>query len=166
MVGRAAGRRPLHALEIGCGEGIFTTMLAPLCASVLAVDVSEVALSRARERCAEFDHVRFCCWDVCSDPPLGTFGIVVCMDVVDTIHWPPAQRRAIAKVDRSVAPRGSLIVTAVLQSPVVENANWGRRLGRGGQNIVARFSAQDRRLVRRETHLTDHHILTRFAASR
>ena len=41
-------RRYLRALEIGCAGGAFTRQLAPLCEELLAVDVSEHAIERAR----------------------------------------------------------------------------------------------------------------------
>lgn len=39
-----------RALEIGCGEGLFTQMLAPRCRSLLAVDISSRAVRRAQVR--------------------------------------------------------------------------------------------------------------------
>ena len=42
------GRRYRRALEIGCGAGAFTRMLAPLCAELVAIDVEEHAIERAR----------------------------------------------------------------------------------------------------------------------
>jgi predicted TPR repeat methyltransferase len=38
------------ALELGCGSGVFTSHLADIADRVLAVDISETALDRARER--------------------------------------------------------------------------------------------------------------------
>ena len=37
-----------RALELGCGAGSFTRHLAPLCGHVVAVDISESAIARAR----------------------------------------------------------------------------------------------------------------------
>ncbi len=45
------------ALEIACAEGHFTGQLAPLVKSLMAVDISMVALERAAESCKEFDHI-------------------------------------------------------------------------------------------------------------
>jgi SAM-dependent methyltransferase len=42
------GRRYPRALEIGCGGGSFTRLLAPLCTELVAIDVSERAIERAR----------------------------------------------------------------------------------------------------------------------
>ncbi|MCC4234125.1 nodulation S family protein [Sphingobium soli] len=45
-----ADRRYTHAFEIGCAHGVLTGHLAPLCDSLLAVDISTKALAKARER--------------------------------------------------------------------------------------------------------------------
>src|SRR5262249_60699373 len=41
-----------RAIELGCAEGMFTEMLAPRVDHLLAVDISDVALERARAQCA------------------------------------------------------------------------------------------------------------------
>lgn len=45
-----ADRRYAHALEIGCAHGVLTGYLAPLCDSLLAIDISTRALVKARDR--------------------------------------------------------------------------------------------------------------------
>jgi len=52
------------AFEPGCSIGELTALLAPLCADLLATDVSRTAVERARKRCAMFSHVRFECDDL------------------------------------------------------------------------------------------------------
>lgn len=47
------------AFEIGCSIGVLTARLAPLCQSLLAIDVNEKALDQARARCASLPNVRF-----------------------------------------------------------------------------------------------------------
>jgi 2-polyprenyl-3-methyl-5-hydroxy-6-metoxy-1,4-benzoquinol methylase len=42
------GRRYRRALEIGCGNGAFTRLLARLADDVIALDISEAAIDRAR----------------------------------------------------------------------------------------------------------------------
>lgn len=158
------GRDWPRALEVGCGEGLFTSKLAARCGSVLAVDVSGVALARAREHCSRFEHVRFAEWDARVDPPFGRFDLVVCMDVICDIHRPLAQRRALAKVAGSVATGGRLVVSAVIQDALIEDAYWASWLGRGGRWVIDRFAAQDH-LVHQETRQTDRHLLALFAAA-
>ncbi len=51
--------RYASAFEAGCSIGVLTHALAARCDRLLAVDVSEAALARARARCADQPHVRF-----------------------------------------------------------------------------------------------------------
>ena len=46
-----------RALELGCAEGLFTEMLSKYADAVLAMDISDRALERAKERCAGQKHV-------------------------------------------------------------------------------------------------------------
>jgi 2-polyprenyl-3-methyl-5-hydroxy-6-metoxy-1,4-benzoquinol methylase len=146
-------------LEVGCGEGIFTARLAVHCRSLLAVDVSQVALERAERRCAAYDHVRFARWDLRTDPPLGEFDVVACMDTVEYIRRPFAKRRAIAKLIGSVAPGGVILVSAVIQNPLIERAVWDQWLLQGGATIVAQFRKAAPDLVERAIRMTDRHIV-------
>ena len=41
-----------QVFEVGCSIGVLTQRLAPLCQSLLAIDVAEAALAQARARCA------------------------------------------------------------------------------------------------------------------
>ncbi|GBQ43821.1 class I SAM-dependent methyltransferase [Komagataeibacter europaeus] len=54
-----SGQHFHHALELGCSIGMMTARLARQCDRVLAVDVAEAALSRARHRCAGLPGVSF-----------------------------------------------------------------------------------------------------------
>jgi ubiquinone/menaquinone biosynthesis C-methylase UbiE len=50
----------LRTIDLGCGGGIYTRALREMGAgSVTGVDVSVAMLSRARETCAQLDHVEF-----------------------------------------------------------------------------------------------------------
>jgi 2-polyprenyl-3-methyl-5-hydroxy-6-metoxy-1,4-benzoquinol methylase len=135
------GKHRPEALEIGCAEGRFTAQLAARCRSLLAVDISEIAIARARQRCSEFPHVSFARWNVRTDPPPGQFELVACMDVIDGFHRPLAQRRAADTVVASVAPGGKLLVSATVLDETVENAWWARWMGRGAGWIIRRFAS-------------------------
>ncbi|WP_395371341.1 class I SAM-dependent methyltransferase [Komagataeibacter diospyri] len=54
-----SGQRFHHALELGCSIGMMTARLARQCDRLLAVDVAEAALIRARHRCAGLPGVSF-----------------------------------------------------------------------------------------------------------
>ncbi|MDQ4134525.1 MAG: nodulation S family protein [Actinomycetota bacterium] len=58
------GRRYGSALELGCGAGAFTRQLAPRCDRILAVDVAESAIERARGLGLPPEHVEFRAADV------------------------------------------------------------------------------------------------------
>jgi cyclopropane fatty-acyl-phospholipid synthase-like methyltransferase len=53
------GRRFANAIEIGCSIGVLTARLAAHCDQLLAVDVVESALARAKARCAGLANVHF-----------------------------------------------------------------------------------------------------------
>ena len=74
-------------LEIGCAEGVFTAWLAERGAHVLAVDICERALVRAKHRCAQWPEARFACCDIACGPPLqGSFDVVLCAEVLYYLH--------------------------------------------------------------------------------
>jgi 2-polyprenyl-3-methyl-5-hydroxy-6-metoxy-1,4-benzoquinol methylase len=54
-------RAGVNALEIGCGTGLFTQLLSGTGASIVAVDISEELLARARALRLPADRVRFEC---------------------------------------------------------------------------------------------------------
>ncbi|HEY0291584.1 MAG TPA: SAM-dependent methyltransferase [Hansschlegelia sp.] len=53
------GRRYEAALEVGCANGVMTERLAGCCDALVAVDVSETALQRARARLKSKAHITF-----------------------------------------------------------------------------------------------------------
>lgn len=165
MLDRWRADRRLNALEVGCGEGLFTQALAPRAASLVGVDLSPPALQRAEAALSKFSHVTVRRWDAVDGPSLGQFQLVVCMDVMDVGWGPLAQRRAMRAITGCLERDGALLVTGFLQSPVIERARWARLLGRGAHGILSRFQAIDRRLVCRELRLTECHVVALLEAS-
>lgn len=55
----SAGRRFKRLVDLGCGTGKQTVMLAPLADEVVAVDISASSLEQAKARCAGIRNVRF-----------------------------------------------------------------------------------------------------------
>ena len=76
------GRRYRRALEVGASIGVFTQMLAPLCDELLAVDVSERAISIARERLVDRPHVRFELRELPEEMPQGSFDLILASEVL------------------------------------------------------------------------------------
>ena len=54
-----SARRAAFALEVGCAGGVLTERLSAVCDRLLAIDVSPIALERARRRLSGRRNVRF-----------------------------------------------------------------------------------------------------------
>lgn len=78
LVAEVVGLSPGRALDVGCGEGADAIWLAGSGWAVTAVDISEVALSRARAAAARAGvDVEWVRADVLQDPfPAGSFDLV------------------------------------------------------------------------------------------
>jgi LmbE family N-acetylglucosaminyl deacetylase/SAM-dependent methyltransferase len=97
-----------RVLEIGCSIGVVTEQLAARADSVVAVDVSSVAVERARVRLAAQPHVRVEVADVSAGLPEGEADLVVLGEVGYYLS-PEVLGRMLADVDRVLAPGGSLV---------------------------------------------------------
>ena len=96
-----------HALDLGCGDGRFTGLLAEAGAHPVGADVAEAALRRARAAHPEIDFVLA---PVDGQLPLedGSFEVVWASEVIehvaDTARW-------LSEVRRVLRPRGRLLLT-------------------------------------------------------
>lgn len=103
------GRRFGRVLEVGCSIGVLTARLAPLTDELVAVDVSETALERARMRCAALGHVRFRRMRMPAEMPDGTFDLILLSEVA--YYWDTADLAASAAYLRaSLRPKGWLLL--------------------------------------------------------
>jgi SAM-dependent methyltransferase len=161
LLGRAGKPRFARALEIGCGEGYVTQVVAPQCDSLLAMDVSEVALAAARARCAALPQVRFRRSDLLEGEPLSGFDLVLAMGVLEMIARPGDLRRARERVIDAMAPGGHLLVTSTRQHPVIESAWWSRYLVRGAKPLD-RFLVEGGRLARAGEIESPTHLLSLY----
>jgi len=93
------------ALEIGCGEGKLTARLAPKTDRILAVDISDLAVRRARESLRGMAHVIIERRDIFSDAPLEMYELVVCSEVL--FYFEPDQLPGVVeKVKERTRPGG------------------------------------------------------------
>ena len=83
-----ADRRYGRALELGCGGGSFTERLVPLVDAVVAVDVAEAAVERARQRLAG-SGVTLRSLDVMDLDPAegGPWDLVVLAETIYYLGW-------------------------------------------------------------------------------
>ena len=97
------------AFEIGCSLGVLTAQLAPRCAHLLAVDVSEAPLIKARQRCANLPQVEFQLLRVPEQYPPRLFDLVLVSEV--GYYWSPADlNKAIGLIAASLRPGGQLLL--------------------------------------------------------
>ena len=96
-------------LEIGCSIGVVTAELAERASSVLALDVSEVAVGHARARLADRPHVRVEQADVTRGlPDSGPFDLVLISEVGYYLD-PDQFERLLDDVERVLAPAGTVV---------------------------------------------------------
>lgn len=101
--------RHAQALEIGCSLGVLTAQLAPRCGRLLAVDVSEAALTRARVRCAGLPQVDIRLLRVPEEFPTQQFDLIMLSEV--GYYWSPADlARAAGQIVAGLLPGGQLLL--------------------------------------------------------
>lgn len=122
------GKKVARALEIGCSEGRFTQLLAERCTSLLALDISSIALERAKDRCRQLSQVQFYEWNLSEDPTPGIFDLVTVMDVLEYYYTPAALRAARDKIVDMLVPGGYLLVTTSKARDFIERSHWARWL--------------------------------------
>lgn len=102
-------RRYDRALEVGAGEGHFTEMLLPLCERLVAAELSEVALARARERLGDQTGLTFERRTFPLDLPEGSFDLIVLSDVA--YYWTPEVfDRGLALIAERLRPGGRMLL--------------------------------------------------------
>ena len=97
--------RGKSVLECGCGGGQHTGFVAPVAASVTAVDLNAADVARARN--AGFSNVRFVDADIATMDLGQQFDVVFCIGV---IHHTDDPDRTFASIYRHCKPGGLVIV--------------------------------------------------------
>lgn len=79
---QALGGGPFtNALELGCSIGIQSGMLSEICGHLIAVDISDVAISEAEKNCSDKYNIQFRQMDITKDFPEGRFDLITCCEV-------------------------------------------------------------------------------------
>lgn len=130
-----------RALEIGCAEGISTEQLAPRCRSLLAVDISPIALERARRRLQGHEGVHFAQWDLRSDSLSETYDVIVVVHALEYVRNPLQIRRIRRKLVNGLCPGGYLLIGTMKVADIYEDSWWGPFLLRSGKTINHFFAA-------------------------
>jgi SAM-dependent methyltransferase len=101
-----AGKR---VLDVACGEGYGSALLAHHAAHVTGVDVSAVAIEHATSAYADLANARFVCAD-CTRMPLADASIDVAVSF-ETIEHIAAQEAFLAELARVLKPDGILVLS-------------------------------------------------------
>ncbi len=110
-----AALRPHYerALEIGCSIGVFTQLLAERCDALDAIDISAIALERARRRCAAQPWVSFARAAFPAEAPSGPFDLITCCEV--GYYWSDADLAAARdRIAAELVPGGDLLLVHFL----------------------------------------------------
>jgi predicted TPR repeat methyltransferase len=94
-----AGRHYANGLEIGCSIGVLTERLAAITDDLLAIDVAEAALNRARER--QLPNVAFELREVPEEFPDGAYDLIVISEVMYYLD-PPAFDATCNAIERTL----------------------------------------------------------------
>ena len=98
-----------RGLEVGCSIGVLTAQLAHRTRALVATDINEKALARARERCAALPQVCFERRALPDDLPAGPFDLVLLSEVLYYLS-PADLERALDAVLARLSPGGTLLL--------------------------------------------------------
>lgn len=136
---REMGAPDSRVLDVGCGAGSLSTLLAGGSLSLIGIDSDLAALDQARR--AGYMALIHADVEASELPPLGNpTDILVCADILEHCRWPEAVLQRLLR--RYLRPGGAIIVSL----PNV--ANWYVR----GQLLAGRWPYADRGILDR-THL-------------
>ncbi len=123
-------------LEIGCGEGWMSPMLASRAERFTGLDISTCALERALAECASLSNIKLLQGDIVADEIAGQFDAIICAGVLVYVA-PEAQAATREKLVAALSPGGDL---------VLEN-HLGEYPGQVAGPIVHAIFADDRALT-------------------
>ena len=96
-----------RVVELACAEGAFTKELAKRAGTLMAADISAVALGRAREQCRDCRNVEFRQLDMVTDEIPGNQTLILCSEVLYYVGNRLAD--ILVKLRDALAPGGRLV---------------------------------------------------------
>jgi protein-L-isoaspartate O-methyltransferase len=146
IISTLAGRRYRRAFEPGCSVGVLTDALAGICDEVVARDLSETAVERARHRTAGMPGVSIQVGSLTEGLPPGSFDLLVLSEI--GYYFTPRDWNAL--LDRLIAPLEP--GTTVLASHWLGESD--DHLMHGDDVHAILRSRRDLRLTQQERHET------------
>ena len=134
---------------MGCAEGHFTERLAPRVGTLLAADISELALDNAA-RCSGLDNIEFGQLDIVKDGLPGRFDLIVCSELLYYVGGIEQLEQVAEKLAAGLARGGYLLMAhANLVSDDADQTGFDWGLPFGARTIGETFAAlKDLQLVR------------------
>lgn len=96
-----------RTLEVGCGNGNFTTLIAQNCSELLAVDLDETYTQQTQARLSDYDHVKVLTADATTMDCTQKFDTIIMLDVLEHIKDDVSVLRRLREY---LTPTGRLIV--------------------------------------------------------
>ncbi|WP_017299502.1 trifunctional glycosyltransferase/class I SAM-dependent methyltransferase/polysaccharide deacetylase [Nodosilinea nodulosa] len=124
-----------RALELACAEGHFTAQLAPRVQSLIATDISQIAVDRTAQRCAQFSHIQFKQLDMAIDPLPESLQLIVCSEVLYYMDGWGALENFAQKAVNALEPGGYFLTAhahLVVDEPDRTGYNWDHPFGAKG----------------------------------
>jgi SAM-dependent methyltransferase len=107
--------RAARVLEVGCGSGYYTELLANLgVSSYVGLDITDVLFPELRDRFPEFDFEQ---GDITTDDVEGTYDLIVLIDVIEHIVEDEKLSSAMEHLKGALAPGGVLVLAPVTPRP-------------------------------------------------
>jgi len=98
-----------HVLDLACGEGYGSALLARHAASVTGVDVSQQAIEHAKRAYAQLRNATFAAGSATKIPAAdASFDVAISFETLEHIH---EQEEFLAELDRVLKPGGVLLIS-------------------------------------------------------
>ncbi|WP_338665693.1 class I SAM-dependent methyltransferase [Pararoseomonas sp. SCSIO 73927] len=128
-------------LDLGCGIGRVAAALAPLCLSVLGLDVSQGMVDEARRRHGNLPNLRFATTPGTglADQPGGAFDLVLAVDSFPYLVQAGIAERHMEDAARLLRPGGALVILnlSYRNDPAADRADAASWAARGGWHLAA-----------------------------
>jgi SAM-dependent methyltransferase len=115
-----------RVLDVGCGVGRWSRLLAARGARVTGVDLSPTMIAEAQRRTAASGlagRCRFLVQDSATLEIEGTFDLIVCVTMLQHMLDASALRSALQRMARHLAPQGRLIILEAAPARVANRCN-------------------------------------------
>jgi len=123
------------ALELGCGPGTWTGLLAERAESVLAVDISDGMLKQAAQACSPLPQVELRQGDISSfDPGFRKFDLILSVRVLEYV---PGWRHVVGNLGQWLNPGGRAVV--ITKTPISVWRGTGRTRWFGPRTLAWRL---------------------------